>query len=95
MTSKVATAMVSTARWRLLAAAATMVAITACGGGGSGGESSGTVAPPAPAEYPNFSTFTEQIYAAAPNSMPVDVTNLVINYDVNDDPTVFNYLLMM
>jgi len=63
-------------------------AITACHDSNSGSS------PPPPNQTTNFSTFAEKAFAQSANSTPVSLDNITFNYDVNDDPTAFDSLIM-
>jgi len=76
--------------WRYLAAAAAAAALAGCGGGGS---TVPTPPPPTAAQEAPFSLFVTTLFATPANGTPVDVTNDVFNFDVNDDPTAFSALL--
>jgi hypothetical protein len=52
-------------------------------------------APPAAAAPVNFSTFAETTFEQPANSTPVNYDSINIQYDVNNDPTAFDALLMM
>ncbi len=49
---------------------------------------------PPPTQTTEFSTFAEQAFAQSANSTPVSLDNVTFNYDVNDDPTAFDSLIM-
>jgi len=72
----------------------------ACGAAVLGGcNGDGTVGPQAPPantnNSENFSTLATQLYAQSANSTPFNYDNVTVVYDVDDDPTAFNALLMM
>jgi hypothetical protein len=76
---------------RLLAATSLVAAsLAACHDGNSGSSPS----TPPPNQTTQFSAFAEQAFAAGPNSAPVSLDNVTFNYDVNDDPTAFDGLIM-
>jgi hypothetical protein len=76
-------------KWRMLAAAS--VAVASLGGCNSGG---GTVPPSVvPQETINFSSFAAEAFAQGANSTPVSL-DLNFTFDVNDDPTAFDALIM-
>lgn len=51
--------------------------------------------PPAPSTVVHFSFFTEDVFGASANSKPVAVNGVMFDYDVNDDPSAFNYAFVM
>jgi hypothetical protein len=51
-------------------------------------------APTASATQIPFSVFAQQVYSNAANSTPVAVNSLNFDFDVNDDPTAFDGLIM-
>jgi hypothetical protein len=61
-------------------------------GGCSDNQDRGAV-PPAAAPQAMFSAFVTQAFAADANANPVSV-DVTLNYDVDNDPTAFNGLLM-
>jgi hypothetical protein len=77
-------------KWQILAAASVAVATLAgCGGGGGG-----TVPPlVVPQETIDFATFANEAFSQSANSIPVSV-DLNFTFDVNDDPTAFDGLIM-
>jgi hypothetical protein len=50
--------------------------------------------PPPPSSTVNFSTFATDTFKASAFSTPVNFDALALQYDVNDDPTAFDALLM-
>jgi len=50
--------------------------------------------PPPPNQTVDFSTFAANAFAQSANSTPVSLDNVTFNYDVNDDPTAFDGLIM-
>jgi len=64
--------------------------LTAC----NDDNNSAAVTPSANTEQ-NFSIFVTQTFQQPANSTPVDVDDVALNFDVNEDPTAFNALLMM
>jgi hypothetical protein len=78
-------------RWCLAAAALAAAALAGCHDDHNG--SSPPQAPPvAPALV--WSTFVEQVFSNAANTTPVNLDGLTFDFDVDDDPTAFNGLLM-
>jgi hypothetical protein len=76
-------------KWRMLAAASLAVAsLAGCSSGG--GTVPPLVVPPATID---FSAFVAEAFAQSANSIPVSV-DLNLNFDVNDDPTAFDTLIM-
>jgi hypothetical protein len=65
-----------------------MVGLVGCGGNG------GTVPVPAPVapSATRFSFFTENVLGQSADSTPVQVNDVVFDFDVNDDPTAFAYV---
>jgi hypothetical protein len=55
-----------------------------------------TTIPPATAQQANlpFSVFVNQLFTAGANSKPASLDGLSFNYDVDDDPTAFDALIM-
>lgn len=80
-------------KWRL-PAGAMLAAVVGCSGGGGGSPAMTTPTPPATQQSTDFSSLVYMIYGQPANSQPVSLDNLTIVYDVNDDPTDFNGLLM-
>lgn len=79
-------------RWIRVAVVFGVAALGGCNGDGTVGPQ----APPANTNNSeNFSTLATQIYAQSANSTPFNFENVTIVYDVNDDPTAFDALLMM
>ena len=76
-------------KWQMLAAASVAGAsLVGCSSGG------GTVPPlVVPPETIDFSSFVTQVFAQGANSTPVSV-DLNLTFDVNDDPTAFDTLIM-
>lgn len=56
----------------------------------------GAGSPPAPppTQSIDFSTFAEQAFAQSADSTPASLDNVTFNYDVNDDPTAFDSLIL-
>ncbi len=77
--------------WRHLAAAAVAAALAGCGGDNE--TTVPTPPPPTAAQEAPFSVFVDTVFATPANGTPVNVTNDIFNYDVNDDPTAFSALL--
>ena len=78
-------------KWRLLAAASAVAAsLAACHGDGN---SASTPAPPPPSSVA-FSTFAKNAFAANANTAPVTLDGVNFNFDVDDDPTAFDMLVM-
>ena len=50
--------------------------------------------PPPPSSSVKFSTFATDTFKASAFSTPVNFDTLTLQYDVNDDPTAFDALLM-
>ena len=50
--------------------------------------------PPPTNQTTEFSTFAEQAFAQSANSTPVSLDDVTFNYDVNDDPTAFDSLIL-
>jgi hypothetical protein len=76
-------------KWQILAAASVAAAsLAGCNNGG------GTVPPlVVPQETLDFSFFATQVFAQGANTTPVSV-DVNLTYDVNDDPTAFDALIM-
>jgi|HubBroStandDraft_1064217.scaffolds.fasta_scaffold51946_2 hypothetical protein len=75
-------------KWQLLAASVAAASLVGCGGQG------GTVPPlVVPPETLDFSTFATRVFSQSANSTPVSV-DLNLTFDVNDDPTAFDALIM-
>jgi hypothetical protein len=80
------------AKWRILAAAWTVVAsLAACHGDGN---TASTPAPPPPPSSVAFSTFAKNTFAANANTTPVTLDGVNFNFDVDDEPTAFDMLVM-
>jgi len=78
------------AQWRALAGAS-LAAVSLAGCGGSDGT---TVPTPAPiSEAVPFSVFATQAFSNPANSTPVSV-DVDFTFDVNDDPTAFDALIL-
>ena len=50
--------------------------------------------PPAPGSTENFSSFATQTFKAGANATPINFDQVTLVYDVNDDPSAFDTLLM-
>ena len=79
----------TTINWRILAASFGIAAFAAgCSNGG------GTVPPiKPPSESIDFSAFVNQAFSNPANSTPVSV-DVDFTFDVNDDPTAFDALIL-
>jgi len=75
----------------LAAAVITAAGVAGCHDGGSNGL---TVPPPNANNAENFSTLATQLYGQSATSTPFNFDTVAITYDVNEDPTAFNALLM-
>jgi hypothetical protein len=80
----------SNIKCRVLAANSVVVAVlSGCGGGGGG-----SVPPiPPPNTSIDFSIFVSQAFSNPANSTPVSV-DVDFSFDVNDDPTAFDSLIL-
>jgi hypothetical protein len=77
-----------TAKWRMLAAASVAAAsLAACHDDNAG-------IFPAPRMSAEFSTFTDNTFANSANSKPVSLDGVEFVFDVNDNPTAFDALIM-
>jgi hypothetical protein len=82
------------APWRILAAACVAAtSLAACNSGG-GTVPPVTVAPPPPPQSIDFSVFAKNTFAANPNFTPVSLDGVTFTFDVNNDPTAFDALIM-
>ena len=75
---------------RATAAAALLLAVLL---GGCSDNQGRMAAPPAAAQTAMFSAFVTQVFAADANAKPMSV-DLTFSYDVDNDPTAFNGVLM-
>jgi len=77
-------------KWRVLAASSVVVAVLS----GCGGSDGSTVPPiPPPNTSIDFSTFVNQAFSNPANSTPVSV-DVNFSFDVNDEPTAFDALIL-
>jgi hypothetical protein len=76
-------------KWRVLAASSVVIAfLSGCSSGG------GTVPQmPPPQDSIDFSIFVTQAFSNPANSTPVSV-DVDFSFDVNDDPTAFDTLIL-
>jgi hypothetical protein len=79
-------------RWCVAAAALAAAALAGCHDDHNG--SSPTQPPPAAPAAVVWSTFVEQVFSNAANSTPINFDGFTFDFDVDDDPTAFNGLLM-
>lgn len=79
-------------RWMMSAVLAS-AAVTVIGCHGGNGSTVPTP-PPVSNNSEKFSALANQVYAMSANSTPFNFDSAIIVYDVNDDPTAFNALLM-
>ena len=77
-------------KWLIAGAAALAVAALAGCHDDHGGSS--TTPPPASTQ---FSVFAKTVFAEGPDTVPINFDNVNLVYDVDDDPTAFDALLMM
>jgi ABC-type glycerol-3-phosphate transport system substrate-binding protein len=79
-------------RWLIGAAALGAAAcLSACNDDSS---SSTASTPPGSVTTEIFSKFAEQTFEVSANATPVNFDSITLIYDVNDNPTAFNNLLM-
>ena len=76
-------------KWQ--AAAALLSAAALCGCQNS--QSSASSTPMAP-QATNFSAFAMEIFSASADTAPVNLNGVEFNFDVDNDPTAFDGLLM-
>ena len=73
----------------LIAAALALAALVGCN------EDNTVTVPPRPAVQPvPFSAVVDQLFSNSANSMPVPIDNLDVVYDVNEDPSAFDALIL-
>ena len=63
--------------------------LAACGGDDHASPPAGTAV-----QYTQFSAFVKSTYALAANTTPIEINDLQFSFDVQDDPTAFDGLLM-
>jgi hypothetical protein len=78
-------------RWCAAAAALAAAALAGCHDDHNG---SSPPQPPPAAPALVWSTFVEQVFSNAANTTPINLDGLTFDFDVDDDPTAFNGLLM-
>ncbi len=71
------------------AAAIAAASLAACGGDDHGTPPAATTP-----QYTQFSAFVKSTYALAANTTPLEINALQFSFDVQDDPTAFDGLLM-
>lgn len=80
------------AKWRILAAATVAAAsLAACHDNHNNGSAP---PPPPPPATVDFSTFAKNTFAANANTTPVSLDGVNFKFDVDDDPTAFDLLVM-
>lgn len=79
-------------RWCLAAAALAAAALAGCHNNNEGANAN-PVQPPAGSTLV-WSTFVKQVYSYAPDSTPINLDGLMFTFDVDEDPTAFDGLLM-
>jgi hypothetical protein len=77
-------------RWYLPAAALAAAALAGCHDNNEGGNPS----QPPTGSAVMWSAFVKQVYAYGPNTTPVNLDGLTFDFDVDNDPTAFDGLLM-
>ena len=78
--------------WRYLAAVGvTAASLAACHQ--DNGSTSGVNSPPQSSTV-QFSTFAKNAFAASANSSPISLDGVTFNFDVDNDPTAFDMLIM-
>jgi predicted component of type VI protein secretion system len=82
------------ANWRVAAAAVVAAATLAGCNGGGGTVPPSTGAPSPPAQVIDFSVFAAKAFAANADSAPVGVDGVNFTFDVNNDPSAFDALIM-
>jgi hypothetical protein len=81
-------------KWRLSAAALAAAAfVAACNNGGGIVPPSAGAPPPPPAQTNDFSVIAERAFAMNANSTPISLDGITFNFDVNDNPGEFDYLI--
>ncbi len=82
------------AKWRFLAAASVVAAsLAACHEDHNHGSASNSPPPPPPASV-DFSTFAKNTFAANANTTPISLDGVNFTFDVDNDPTAFDALVM-
>jgi len=81
------------AKWRILAAASVAAASLAACHNDHGNNSASTPKPPPPAPV-DFSTFAKNAFAANENTTPISLDGVTFTFDVDNDPTAFDALVM-
>jgi hypothetical protein len=79
-------------RCGVAAAALAAAALAGCHDDHNNGNS--PTPPPSAAPALVWSTFVEQVFSNAANTTPINLDGLTFDFDVDDDPTAFNGLLM-
>jgi hypothetical protein len=80
------------AKWCLAAAALVAAALSGCHDDHPG--SSSNPPPPSGPTMVVFSAFAKNVFSNPADSVPINLDGLVFTFDVDDDPTAFDGLLM-
>ncbi|HEY5264280.1 MAG TPA: hypothetical protein VIJ37_04755 [Steroidobacteraceae bacterium] len=82
------------AKWRILAAASVAAAsLAACHNDHNNGSAPKTPPPPPPTSV-DFSTFAKNAFAANANTTPISLDGVNFAFDVDNEPTAFDALVM-
>jgi hypothetical protein len=76
--------------WCLAAAALAAAALAGCHDDHPGSSTT----PPPTSTTVDFSTYAKQVFENGPNTTPKNLDGITFNFDVDDDPTAFDTLLM-
>jgi len=83
------------AKWQIASAAmVAAVSMTGCNSGSGGTAPPSAVTPPPPAQNVEFSVFAQQAFGANANSPPASLDGVTFTFDVNNDPSAFDALIM-
>jgi hypothetical protein len=81
-------------KWRKLGVAFVAAAFLAACNGDNGGTSNTAPPPPPASSSTEFSAFVQQTFAMNEDSTPVSLDGITFDFDVNNDPTAFDALIM-